>query len=100
MVAARAGTHAAASESAAKAARRPVVMALSLLQLGLDMLRMLLVALKDLQPGLQQPLQLRIAGGGDELGFQRVVHGLVVGDLVFDIGLVEGCALELVELKI
>jgi len=62
------------------------------------MLGMLLMALKYLQAGLQQALQLLIAGGGDELGLKCAVHGLVVGDLVGDIGLVERRTLQLAEL--
>jgi hypothetical protein len=62
------------------------------------MLGVLLMALEDLQACLQQALQLGIAGRGDQLRFQHAVDRLVVGNLVGDIGLVEGCAGELAEL--
>jgi hypothetical protein len=72
-------------------------MAVSLLQLGGDVFGVLLVALKNLQAGLQQVLQLGIAGRRNQLRLQRAVDGLVVGDLVGDIGLVVFGALQLVE---
>src|SRR4249919_3648257 len=58
------------------------------LQPGGDVFGVLLVALKDLQAGLQQALQLGVVGRGNELRLQRAVDRLVVGDLVGDIGLV------------
>ena len=67
----------------------------SLLQLGGDVLGMLLVALEDLQAGLQQALQFGIAGRRNEQGLERAVDRLVIGDLVVDIGLVERGALQL-----
>src|SRR4051794_19657278 len=73
------------------------IMSNSLLQVGGDFLGVLLMALEDLQAGLQQALQLRIAGGGNELGFQRRVDRLVVGDLIGDVGLVVGGAAQLTE---
>ena len=66
----------------------------SLLQLGRDVFGMLLVALEDLQPRLQQALQLGIAGRRNEQGFERAVDRLVIGDLVVDVGLVERGALQ------
>src|SRR5215213_9562307 len=72
-------------------------MAGSLLQLGGDVFGVLLVALEDFQAGLQQALQLGIAGRRDQLGLQRAVDGLVVGDLVGDVGLVVFGALQLAE---
>ena len=55
---------------------------------------MLLMALEDLQAGLKQALELPIAGIGDQRGFEGAVHGLVIGDLIVHIGLVEGGTLE------
>ena len=46
------------------------------------MLGVLLVALEDLQPGLQQALQLGVVGGRNQQGFQRTIDRLVIGDLV------------------
>src|SRR5262245_63596064 len=92
IVAACAGT--AISPSASANTRcRPNHMSSSLLQLRRDHLGMLLVALKYLQAGLQQALQLGIAGRRNQLRLQRAVDRLVVGDLVGDIGLVIGAAL-------
>jgi Vanillate O-demethylase oxygenase C-terminal domain len=51
------------------------------------MLGMLLMTLKDFQTGLQQALQLRIARRRDQLGLERAVDRLVVGDLVLDVAL-------------
>lgn len=67
------------------------------LQVGRDMLGGLLMALKDFQARLQQVLQ-RIACRRDQLRLERNVDGLVVGDLVFDVGLVESGPRELIEL--
>src|SRR5215831_408425 len=58
---------------------------------------MLLVALKNLQAGLQKTLQLRVTGRRNQLRLKRAVDSLVVGDLVGDISLVERRALELAE---
>jgi hypothetical protein len=52
----------------------------SLLQGGGDVFGMLLMALKDLQAGLQQTFQLGILGRRDQLGFQRRIDRLVIGD--------------------
>ena len=59
------------------------------------MLGMLLMALEQLQPRLQQRLQLGVLGRGDQQRLKRAVDLLVVGDLVVDIGLVECRAVEL-----
>ena len=56
---------------------------------------MLLVALENLQPGLQQALQFRVVGGRDQQGLERAIDSLVVGDFVGGIGLVEFGALQL-----
>src|SRR6266436_5888132 len=97
MVAASAGTDA-PSVSAATIERVHLgVMSGSLLQAGGDVFGVLLVALKDLQAGLQQALQLRVGRIRNERRLQRAVDGLVVGDLVGDTGLVELRALELAE---
>src|SRR3954452_15344633 len=98
MVAARAGTTIDKKTTAsAIEARRPGFITHSLFQLGGDVLGVLLMTLEDLQAGLQQALELGIAGGRNELSFQRAVDRLVIGDLVGDIGLVEGRAAQLVE---
>src|SRR5262245_16377281 len=94
IVAACAGTATAASASASTICR-PDSMASSLLQLRCDLLGVLLMALEDFQPGLQQALQLGIAGRRNQLRLQRAVDGLVVGDLIGDIGLVVVGALQL-----
>ena len=59
------------------------------------MLGVLLMTLKNLQAGPQQALELNVVRGGNERAFKRAVHGLVVGDFVGDIGLVECRAAEL-----
>src|SRR6266436_6506385 len=97
MVAASAGPDA-PSVSAATIERVHLgVMSGSLLQAGGDVFGVLLVALKDLQAGLQQALHLRVGRVGNERRLQSAVDGLVVGDLVGDIGLVGFGALELAE---
>src|SRR5581483_4303336 len=68
-----------------------------LLQLCCDVFGVLLVTLKNLQPGLQQALQLAIAGRRDQLRLQRVVDRLVVGNFVGDVSLVECGAAEFAE---
>src|SRR5450432_2747155 len=73
------------------------ILAGSLLQRRGDMFGMLLMALKNLQAGLQQALQFRVIGIGNERGLQRAVDRLVIGDFVGDIGLVELRALQLAE---
>src|SRR5262249_375788 len=70
----------------------------ALLEIGEHVLGVLPVALEDLQPGRQQVLELGIAGRRDERALERAVHRLVVGDLVLDVGLVEGGAAELLQL--
>ena len=56
------------------------------------MLGMLLMALENLQAGLEQALELGVARGRDQLLLQRAIHRLVVGDFVGDIGFVERSA--------
>ena len=68
---------------------------LLLLYVSRDMLGVLLVALENLQAGLQQALEVGVVGRGNKRAFKRAVHGLVVRDLVGDIGLVECDAVEL-----
>src|SRR5450759_294342 len=68
---------------------------LDLFECGCDVFGMLLVALEDLQAGLQQALELGIAGRRNEQALERAIDGLVIGDLVGDIGLVELRAFEL-----
>src|SRR5262245_11501864 len=59
---------------------------------------MLLVALEEFQAGLQQAFELGIVRRGDKRAFERTVDGLMVGNLVVDICLVECRAFELREL--
>src|SRR3981081_2138289 len=56
------------------------------------------MSLEDLETGLQQTLELEVAGGRDQRGLERAVHGLVVGRLVGGISLVEFRAIELRQL--
>ena len=53
------------------------------------MLGVLLVALKYLEAGPSSDFQLRIGRGGYEHGLKGPIDRLVIGDLVFRIGLVE-----------
>ena len=53
------------------------------------------MALENLEPGLQKTFQFGIAGRRNEGGFERVIDGLVIGDFVIDVGLVEFGTLEL-----
>ena len=76
-----------------------VVMAFSSFQVGCDVFGVLLMALEDFQPGLQQALQLGIAGRRNQLRLQRSVDGLVVGDFVVGIGLVKRLAVQLCQLR-
>src|SRR4029453_17025803 len=62
------------------------------------MLGMLLVALENFQAGLEQALELGIAGRRNERAFERAIHRLVVGDFVRDVSLVKGGAVKLREL--
>src|ERR1700742_9991 len=100
MVAACAGTEVASDSAATVATIHPGVMAVSFtsashsLQFTGDVFGVLLMALKNLQAGLQQALQLGVAGRRDQRGLQRAVDRLVIGDLVGDIGLVEVGALQ------
>src|SRR5579864_867039 len=76
---------------------KPRISAL-LFELCRDLLGVLLVTLEDLQAGLQQLLQFGVARRRDERLLQRAVDGLMVGDLVLDVGLVESGAAQLGEL--
>src|SRR6185437_8117415 len=53
------------------------------------LLGVLLVALEDLEPGLQQAFKFRVVRRGNERRLERVVDGLVEGDLVVHVRLVE-----------
>src|SRR5262245_32883884 len=64
-------------------------------ELGGDLFGMLLVTLENFQPSGQEVFELLIAGRWNECVLQRAIHGLMVGDLVVDVGLVEGRAVEL-----
>ena len=59
---------------------------------------MLLMALKDLQAGLQQTLQLGILADGISWVSSAAIDRLVIGDLVGNVGLVVFGALQLAEL--
>ena len=61
------------------------------------MLGVLLMALEDFQTGLQQRLKLTIIGRRNESLLKRPVDGLVVGDLVLDIGSIERRPIELAQ---
>ena len=61
------------------------------------MFGVLLVALENLQAGLQQALQLRVVRVWNKRCLQRAIDGLVIGDFVGDIGFVECRALQLAE---
>src|SRR6478752_97852 len=97
MVAACAETDVASISAAAAGNIHLGVMRSSLLQLSRDVLGMLLVALENLQAGLQQALQFSVVRVGNKRRLKRAVDRLVIGDLVGDIGLVEGGALQLAE---
>ena len=62
----------------------------ALFELRCDVLGVLFVALKDLQPRRQKILELGIARRRNELALKRAVDGFVIGDLIVDIGLIEG----------
>src|SRR5438270_1814980 len=95
MVAACAGTDAASVTAATIGNVHLGIMRCSLLQAGGDMLGMLLVALKDLQAGLQQAFQFGVIRVRNKGGLERAVDRLVIGDLVVGIRLVEGGAVQL-----
>src|SRR5579859_128234 len=68
-----------------------------LFQFSGDVFGMLLMALENLQAGLQQAFQLGVVRGWNKRGLQRAIDRLVIGDFVGDIGLVEFRALQLAE---
>ena len=51
--------------------------------------------LKEFKASLQQALEFGIAGGWNERRFKRVIHGLMIRNLIGNIGLVEGHTVEL-----
>src|SRR5262249_30020644 len=65
-----------------------------LLQSGGDFFGVLFMALKKFEAGLEQFLEFGIAGRRNERRFQRPIHGLMIGHLIGDIGLVEFRAIE------
>src|SRR6516225_7813590 len=70
----------------------------ALAQSRLDLLRHVEVG-HERGPHLdQQRLELCVLGTRDQSLVQRIQHGLVVGDLVVDVGLVEGSAAERLQL--
>src|SRR5262245_27129232 len=79
--------------SAARSASEDV-----LLEAGLDLLGMLEMRHEGRARLFQQGLELGVLGAGDEGLVDRVEHGLVVGDLVVDVRLVELGALQPLEL--
>src|SRR5262249_5637333 len=60
-----------------------------------DVFGVLLVTLKDLQASAEQIPQLLVAGRRNERGLQRIIDGLVISGLIFDVGLVESVAAQL-----
>src|SRR5947209_4679501 len=54
-----------------------------------ELLGMLLVALEYLETGFQQAFQLGVLRRGDQRALQRAVHGLVIGNLVLRVSLIE-----------
>ncbi len=53
------------------------------------MLGVLFMALENLQAGLQEILEFGILSRRDQHGLKCAIDLLVIGDLIFDIGLVE-----------
>jgi hypothetical protein len=68
---------------------------LTSVQRSSDLFGVLLMPLEDLEAGLQQALEFRIAGGRNEHRLKRAIHGLVIRDLIGNISLVELRAIEL-----
>src|SRR6185437_16887345 len=92
-----------AGETSARAARTVsppirIGMRQSLLERRRDLLGVHLVALKDLEPGLEQILQFRIGRVRNEDRLERVIDRLVIGDFVVGVGLVELRAAQFLEL--
>src|SRR5437764_10606027 len=98
MVAACAETDVARPSTATIESIRPGIMRGSSLQARRYLLGMLLVTLKDLQASLQQVLQFGVVRVGDKRRLQRAVDVLVIGNLVFGVGFVEGRAIQFGEL--
>src|SRR5690242_4871433 len=96
-VAAAAGAAAATAASAASTSVCQRIAA-DLLQIRQDVLGVLLMTLEYLQPGAEQILELGVAGRRNERALERAVDRLVIGDLVFRVGLVESGAVELAQL--
>src|SRR5207248_11544012 len=63
------------------------------------MFGMSLMALKDLEPGFQEALELWIGRRRNERRLQCAIDLFVIGNLIRDIGFVELLALELAELS-
>src|SRR5215471_14828191 len=95
IVSARAETERPNITQATKTIRSGVMAEFLLFQVGRDVLGVLLVALENLQAGLQQTFELAVAGRGNKRAFKRAIHGLVVFDFVGDIGLVKSGTVEL-----
>src|SRR5215472_10307668 len=76
----------------------PLFTSAALLELRRNLLGVLLVTLENFQTGLQQFFQLGVARRRNQRLLQRAVDGLMVGDLVIHIGLVECGAAQLGEL--
>ena len=70
--------------------RRAIASGLLLFETGCDLLGVLLVALENLEAGLQQALQFGVFGRRDQRLLKSADHRLVEGDFVIDIRLVEG----------
>src|SRR6185312_13778076 len=61
------------------ASTRKHILRIRLVQLACEMLGVLLVALEDLEAGLQQALQLGVGRRRNQRGRQRIVDRLVIG---------------------
>ncbi len=70
-------------------------MGVPLLQRCSDIFGVLLMPLENLEAGLQQALEFRIAGGRNERSLKRAIHGLVISDLIGNVSRVELRAIEL-----
>src|SRR5262245_24829077 len=86
------------SVTAARSTGKPRIRDYVLLQIGRDVLGMLLMALEQLQTGLQQALQFAVLRRRNQKRLQRAVDLLVIGNLVAHVFLVEGRTAELGEL--
>ena len=66
----------------------------SLLQCSGDLFGVLLMPLKNLEAGLQQALEVGIAGGRNERRLERAIYSLVICNFIGNVSLVEFCTIE------